>query len=293
VKLQTKAEIILLVCTLIWGSTFAVVKSSLAVISPVLLIAIRFFISAMIVLPSVNWSRLRDRKLLRSGAVLGFLLFVGYATQTIGLQYTTASKSGFITGLLVVFTPIFQVIIDKRLPTWANIVGIISITIGLIFLLSPSGGGFNLGDGLTLICAIAYALYIVLLDGASTHHDLHALTFLIFSSTALYCIFYMIPFEHISFELSIDLILSLVYLSFIATYLTLRWQAQYQRYSDPTRAAVIFAIEPAFAAFIAWLFLSEQMTLVQVYGSGLILLGLFISEGGISLIVKKKEFHSS
>ena len=95
------------------------------------------------------------------GIILGILLSIGFITQTIGLQYTTASKSGFLTGLLVIFTPIFQLFIERKMPGKGNLLGVVLVAIGLFFLTSPQGQEFNLGDFLTLICAVVYALYII------------------------------------------------------------------------------------------------------------------------------------
>jgi len=167
-KIRTKAELFLFSCTVIWGGTFVIVKSGLEDSSPLQFVAIRFTIAAILFFPFVAKSlRSISRKAWEGGIVIGSLLFLGFVSQTIGLTYTTASKSGFITGLLVVFTPIFQVVIERRAPKIGNVIGVILVTVGLYLLTSPEGSEFNIGDLLTLFCAAVFGLYIVYLDSGS------------------------------------------------------------------------------------------------------------------------------
>src|SRR5438876_8333995 len=161
---RTKAELFLLVCTLIWGATFITVKSSLRAVSPLFLIVLRFGIATAFFIPFCFSTLVRiDKPTLLKGWILGLLLFSSFATQTIGLEYTSASKSGFITGMLVVFTPIFQLLIERRPPKLGNVIGVILVTLGLYWLTAPQGAEFNHGDGLTLLGAGISGLYIVYL----------------------------------------------------------------------------------------------------------------------------------
>ena len=151
-----KAELILLSITLIWGGTFAVVKFALNDASPLTFLALRFG-AASLIFPLIyrnNYFSM-DRETFMGGLFLGVLLMIGFAFQTVGLKYTTASKSAFITGLLVAFTPIAQAVIEKRMPTRGSLIGVTFVAIGLFLLTSPGGQGFNIGDVLTLFCAIS------------------------------------------------------------------------------------------------------------------------------------------
>ena len=172
-----RAEIILLSITLVWGGTFAVVKFALSDASPLAFLALRFGIAA-IIFPLIyrgNYFSM-DRGTLISGIFLGILLMIGFAFQTVGLKYTTASKSAFITGLLVALTPIAQAVIEKRLPTKGSLTGVGLVALGLFLLTSPGGQGINIGDILTFLCAVSYAIYIVYLDIYSKKHDVSKLT---------------------------------------------------------------------------------------------------------------------
>ena len=127
-----KGEYALLFTTVIWGGTFAIIKSALGSISPMMFLSFRFSIAAIIFLPFV-FGRLRklDAESIKGGVILGLLYFGGFAAQTLGLNYTSATKSAFITGTFVIFTPIFQIIIEKKLPGKGNIIGIILVAGGL------------------------------------------------------------------------------------------------------------------------------------------------------------------
>jgi drug/metabolite transporter (DMT)-like permease len=276
---RTKAELVLLSCTLIWGATFVITKKSLDDASPLILVAVRFGIASTLFL-AIFFSALvkMKRPAVIKGGILGLLLFAGYVPQTFGLRYTSASKSGFITGMLVVFTPLFQVLIERRPPRMGNLVGVVVVSIGLYFLTSPVGSQFNFGDGLTLACAALFALYIVYLDLYSKEHDVTQLAFLQMVVIATLAAVGGLLFEEWHFEFKLNLALGLAYLSIMATVVTLYLQTAYQRQTTPTRAAIIFSLEPVFSAVFAYLVDHESIGVLGVVGGGMIVMGLLISE---------------
>ena len=276
---RSKAEFALLSMTLVWGGTFAIVKIGMMDISPILLIAIRFLIATTFYL--VFFSRRLfpiPWPAVAKGSILGFFLFLGFVTQNIGLTITTASKSAFITSMMVILVPLLQFIIEKRAPKPGNILGVIIVVVGLWFLTAPSGSEFNMGDALTLVCAVVFALYIVYLDVIS--HDMTALqlTFIQMASTALFSFLATVLFENTFFRFSTQSVLSLVYLTGFATILTLYMQTRYQKDTTPTRAVIIFSIEPVFASIIAWWLLSEHLGDLGILGAALIVAGVLVSE---------------
>lgn len=278
-KSRTKAELLLLSCTLIWGGTFTVTKTGLEDVSPMLFVAIRFVIATLLFLPFVaRGLRSMSGVTFRGGTLIGFLLLVGFIAQTIGLQYTTASKSGFITGLLVVFTPLFQIIFSRQLPKVGNVIGVVLVTAGLYLLTSPEGSEFNLGDLLTLLCAAMFGLYIVFLDIYTREGDVRQIAFLQFAVTALGAVFGAVVFEEMVLRQSGELVWGIAYLSLLATLYTLTIQTKFQKETTPTRAAIIFSVEPVFAAVIAYFVLGETIGLLGVVGGGIIVLGLLVSE---------------
>jgi drug/metabolite transporter (DMT)-like permease len=289
-----KGEAALLFTTVIWGGTFAIIKSALGSISPMMFLTFRFSIATIIFLPFV-FGRLKklDAESIKKGLILGFLYFGGFASQTLGLNYTSATKSAFITGTFVIFTPLFQIIIEKKLPTKGNIIGIILVAGGLIFLSSRGthfldiihelGTNFNIGDYLTLICAVFYSLYIVYLDIVSKEIDTLSLVFMQIAVTAAGAIagamiFEASGIETVKFILNKDVIFAVIYTSILATILTTTLQTKFQKYTTPAKAGIIFSFEPIFASVVAFFLLSEKISNFGLAGCIFIFCGLLISE---------------
>jgi drug/metabolite transporter (DMT)-like permease len=274
-----KAELILLSSTLIWGGTFAIVKNALNDISPLFLIAIRFLLASILFVPFI-YHRIKNVKPLeiQRGIILGLLLFFGFAAQTIGMQYTTASKAAFLTGTMVIFTPILQFMMGRKAPKFGNILGVLVVTVGLYLLTSPKGSQFNFGDGLNLMCAIIFAIYTVYLDTATQEVDVFTINFVQIVTNGILSILAASLFESVYFKISINLVASILYLTLFATMLTLYLLVKWQRETTPTRAAVIYSLEPVIAAVIAFFLLNEILPPVAILGSGVIILGLLISE---------------
>ena len=274
-----RAELVLLSITLIWGGTFAVVKFALSDASPLTFLALRFGAAALIfpLIYRKNYFSM-DRETLLGGLLLGLLLMIGFAFQTIGLKYTTASKSAFITGLLVAFTPIAQAVIEKRMPGKGNLIGVVLVAIGLFLLTSPGGQRLNIGDVLTLFCAISYAIYIVYLDIFSKKHDASNLTLLQLGVTSLLSLT-VAPFvETMHVHFTTGFVWALLYTSILATVFATYLQTKYQRDTTPVRAAIIFSMEPVLANVIAFFAFGEFVGWVGAIGGAFIIAGLLASE---------------
>jgi drug/metabolite transporter (DMT)-like permease len=276
---RTRAELFLLSITLIWGSTFATSKYLLASISPLFYIGVRFALATSVLgLMYVGRVKTISREVMRKGGILGILLFLGFATQTIGLQYTGASKSAFITGMMVVFTPICQLLIERKPPKLGNVIGIILVMVGLYFLTSPAGSEFNIGDALNLVCAVLFALYIVYLDVFSKGSDHVQLTVAQFVVCTILGLATASVGENIRFVPTPGVLGSLLYLTVFATVIAITVQVRFQKDTTPTRSAVIFSIEPVLAAGFAYILLGEMLGPLGVLGGGLIVLGVLVSE---------------
>jgi drug/metabolite transporter (DMT)-like permease len=276
---KSRAESVLFAATLIWGSTFTGVKLILGELPAIQMVFWRMGFATLVVLLISRKSLfpIRSAQLVK-GAILGLLLFLGFCTQNIGMNYTTASKSAFITGMMVIFVPLLQFIVERRAPKVGNVLGVLTVSVGLWFLTSPEGSAFNIGDALTLSCAFLFAIYIVYLDVVA--HDLTAmqLTFLQCATNALLALVGMFLFETITFAWSGRTIAILAYLTLFATVLTTYTQTRYQKDTTPTRAAVIFSIEPLIASVIAYFVLGERLGQLGILGGGLIILGVLTSE---------------
>ncbi len=282
---QRRAELLLLSVTIVWGSTFVITKVILEESTPLFYTGVRFSLAAAMVL-ALFFRRMLTipATTVKKGGVLGLLLFIGFILQTIGLQYTTASKSAFFTGLLVVLTPIVHICVQhlfrlERKPLkLGNVLGVLCAAAGLYFLTSPTGAEFNIGDALSIGCALCFAMYIVYLDSASSEPDKLQLTFVQFVLCGALGFATGLIFEDAHVSTSGGFIAELLYLTIFATVITMWIQNRFQGETTPTRAAVIFAFEPVVAAIFAYAVRGEVLGALGILGGAIILAGLLLSE---------------
>ncbi len=289
-----RGEIALITATIIWGATFTIIKSALHDASPLVFISLRFIFAALILLPFL-FKALKNisRPVLLGGILLGIFYFLGFSTQTIGLNYTSATKSGFITGTFVIFTPLLQIVIERKLPSKGSVIGIILCVAGLIFLSSSGtsilsvfseiGEGFNIGDFFTLLCAFFFSLYVVYLDIVSKKFDYKPLVFLQIAVTGVcgvLAVFFLAfaGLETPHLEITANLIFAVGYTSILATIVTTIIMTKYQRLIIPARAGIIYALEPIFSAIVAFFVLREKISNFGLIGGALIFSGLLVSE---------------
>jgi len=276
-----QAEIYLLGIVIIWGSTFAIIKGILDQIVPFTFLAYRFFLAAFI-LCVVFWKRLKniDKIILRKGSLIGIFLFLGYAFQTVGLKYTTATKAGFITGLSVVLVPIISYFFIKEKINRNSVIGVIFAVIGLWLLNYNNSFNFNLGDFLVLLCAISFAMHIISVGLYTKKLDYVLLVIIqlatVFILSLLMALFFERPAIHLSYSSNVwwSIILTGVFATALAFYM----QNRFQRYSTATKTAIIFSGEPIFAAVFAYLLLGEKVGLIAWAGGLLIIFGMIISQ---------------
>ena len=287
-------EIALLFNTIIWGGTFALIKNAFTDISPLLFLGLRFSIAALIFFPFVYASlKKTNKQTLIAGSVLGFFYFTGFASQTLGLNLTTATKSGFITGTFVVFIPILQLIIEKRKPKWFNIISVILVLVGLIMLSSKGenvvefikqlGSDFNLGDLLTLLCALLFAFQVVYVDVFTKKYEYLPMVFVQLLITGiggfiLSFIFSISTLETVKFTFNTTVVTAVLYTAIFASIIATVIQLKFQKFVSPTKAGIIFSIEPIFAAVFAYFLLSEKISNFGLIGCVLIFIGLIVSE---------------
>lgn len=280
-----RAELALILATLLWGGTFAVLKIGLSDISPILLVAIRFSFSTFLFLPLVF--HFRRKGLVRAmvtGMGTGLIMFFAYGLQTVGLQTTSPGRSAFITQLLILFTPGLQLILGRTLPGILSMSGIVFILPGLYFLFSPNmETGVSMGDLLTLGCAFMFALYIVVLDRASQRNDLSPLMFFQTLGVSVFSWVYVVLFEELKLENPGSLLVVFLYLSPFATNFTVYLQNRFQKETGPTRASIIYTMEPMFATLIAAVLLNDVLTLRESLGAVFLIAG-FLTEPVLRMI---------
>ncbi|TFB09256.1 DMT family transporter [Candidatus Atribacteria bacterium MT.SAG.1] len=277
-----QAEIYLLGIVIIWGSTFAIIKGVLDQIPTFTFLAYRFLLATLI-LYLIFWKRIKeniDKTTLKKGSLVGIFLFLGYAFQTVGLKYTTATKAGFITGLSVVLVPIISHFFIKEKINRNSVIGVILAFIGLWFLNYSSSFSFNLGDFLVLLCAVSFALHITSVGLYAKKVDYVPLVIVqlatVFVLSLLIALVFERPEIHLSY--SSNVWWSIVLTGVFATALAFYMQNRFQRYSTATKTAIIFSGEPIFAAVFAYFLLGEKVGLIAWAGGLLIIFGMIVSQ---------------
>lgn len=261
----------------IWGSTFIVVKASLENIDPVILVGYRFTLAAIIL---GIFLKAQGRRLMadcRRGCILGFLLWLLYVPQTIGLEFTTASNSAFITGLFVAFVPMFSLFLFGRFPTIRDFIAVL-VSLGGLWFLTGGLVHANRGDLLTLITAMTYALHILYADKYLKEGiDPFVIAFQQFLFVGLLSLIgglvLRLPFGIGTTETG----LAVLFLAIFPTFSAFVIQMVAQRLIAPLRVSLIFALEPVFAAAFAWTLGGETFNTERAIGGALIVAAMIVS----------------
>lgn len=288
-KKQWFADLTLLFVAFIWGATFVIVQNAISFLPPITFNGIRFFLATVLLggwLFTVKRQQTvyLNKKLLLSGLFLGMWLFFGYATQTIGLLYTSSSKAGFITGLNVVLVPVFALILLKQRPGKNAVAGIIVAVIGLYLLTMTDISAFNKGDALVFLCSIGFAMQIVLTGKYSRQFPTLLLTVVQLCTVSGLSVIYAVLLEDwtLAFDHTVlfrpDVLFALAVTSVLATAFAFFAQTNFQKYTSPTRVALIFATEPVFAALTGFLWAGDRLSASAIFGCILILAGMILAE---------------
>ena len=278
------ADLSLLAVAAVWGLTFTAVQRALDSATPFAFLTARFLIAAAalaLVFPRRAF-RL-TRRTVAAGVLIGVWLTAGYGLQTVGLLFTTASKSAFITGLSVVLTPLLSIAVSRRRPRSTSVGAVLLAAGGLYALTSPDAGGLNRGDVLTLGCALAFALHIVTTERVARHHDPVPLALAQIVTTALICSALGALLEKPRLVLTAWTVAALAVTGVLATALAFAVQMWAQRRTSATHVAVIFAAEPLFAALFAWLIQGQVLGLRGALGGALIVAAIVIAQAGAAV----------
>ncbi len=272
-----QADAWLVIITFFWGTTFVVVKDAVAVAPPFYLLAIRFTLAAITAL--LIWRhalRQANRQSILVGAVLGSVLFLGYSLQTVGLQYTGAARSAFITGLSVIIVPLLEIVFYRRPPALPVLLGAAAALTGLGLMTLQRGFVPALGDVLVFFCAIAFAVHILLIGKFSPAHDARVLTAVQISVAAILSAIAAIPGAHPA--ITLKLATATVITGILATTLAFWVQTSVQKFTTPSHAALVFSLEPVFGALTAYVVGGEVLSARAMLGAGLILAGMLMAE---------------
>lgn len=284
------ADISLLFVAIVWGSGFVVTKNALDVITPYYLLSFRFVI-ATVLLGIIFFKRIKKAKLkdIKSGALVGLFLFGGFATQTIGLNYTTAGKQAFITATNVVMVPFIYWAISKKKPDNYEILGAILCFVGIGILSLNESLSIGYGDFLTLICAVFFALHISTVGYFAKESDPFVLAFIQMGTAAIISIICTLIFEPKMFTVQRVAIIPVLYLAIFSTLLAFLVQTIAQRYTTSVHTAIILSLEAVFGSILALIFLKEPFTIRFLIGCLSILISVMISETKGKLFRFKKQ----
>lgn len=274
-----RSELLLLLAVLLWSTTFAVMKESLASISPALLVLIRFAIAAAVVYVAFrrridfSWSNLLK------GLAVGVPEYLGFMLQVTGLTMTTASKNAFITGLCVVVAPVLSFVFLHEQRSWKVIAALTAAVAGLwiiSFGFTVRVGTMGMGDFLTLLSALAFGVQVFMIHLFSDHESFYATTFFQLLAVAVCSLAYAL-LSHQTLVVKPVSWPSLLYLAVFTTVITLLLQNRFQHDVTVAKASIIYSLEPVFATLLAVLFIGEHMGPTIIAGGVLLFTASAIS----------------
>lgn len=268
--------------TLFWGATFPIVKEAIEIVPVMAFLWVRFAFAAILLALMAGrhgFASLDQRGWLR-GIVLGSLLFAAYAFQTFGLEITSSANTGFLTGLNVVWVPLLAGPLLKKPAAVGAKIGVVIALSGLLLLTWHWPWHLNPGDLLVLICSLFVALHILGLDCWTAGYDARALTFVQVATMAVLGCLGSLIFEPVSWprHWSSTLVVALLITSVLATAYAFWAMTSFQRLTTPTRAALIYTLEPVWGAVFSVLLLGEHLSSLAWAGGCLIVAGMIFAE---------------
>ena len=272
------AELALVGIAAVWGLTFVMVKDAVAELPTMAFLGYRFLPAALIVAVIFRRALARlDAAGWRAGALMGVFLTAGYVFQTLGLEATSASNAGFITGLMVVFTPLLgAALLAQRVGRLGWATAAVS-ALGL-YLLSGSSGLNLRGDGLVLLCALSFAAHILVTDRAVGTHEVGALLAVQLAVTGLFCLVAAALLGQLEVPRGTTVWSALTVTSLVASALGFFVQTYAQQHAPPARTALILASEPAFAGLFGYLLAGDRLGALGWLGAALIMAAIVAVE---------------
>lgn len=275
----------LILTAAIWGFAFVVVKDSVDTIPPVYMVSIRYTIAAVLLgFVLIPQFKKLNRYYWIHGAVTGLMLALGYITQTIGCKYTTAGKNAFLTTIYVILIPLISWPLNKKRPHFVVFLSAVMALVGIgLLALRNEGGvlGFNVGDSLTLICGLFYALHIIFTAKFSQDKNPVILTWIQFIVAAVFS-WSVSPLIDGSFSVALlkssRVIFSMLYLGIFSSLVAFLLQNICLKYMESSLASLFLSLESVFGVIFSAIFLRERMTLVMIIGCVLIFAAITIAD---------------
>ncbi len=279
------ADFSLMLIALFWGLGFVAMKDALESFSPFWLLTLRFFSgTALMALIFIKRIRSLSRDDLKAGSIIGLFLFLGFATQTVGLKYTTPGKQAFLTATYVVIVPFLSWIFRRKSPGLLSFLSSAICLAGMAMLTLQGGQTANLGDLLTLVCALFFACHILAIEHFARDRDPIILAVIQIGIVGLLSFPMALSFETWTGFGGGDGLGSIAFTVIFCTVLAFIVQNTAQKFTPSTHTAIIMSMESVFGALAGIYFLGEIFTARMAAGCGLIFLGVVLTEAGPSLL---------
>lgn len=301
-KKTLRSDILLIITSAIWGFAFVAQLVGMEYVGPYLYNAVRFILGSLSLLPLIILSgRKRTGKethsrsgagVLYAGVAAGIILFLGASLQQVGLQYTTAGKAGFITGLYVILVPILGIALKHRtgLPTWT---GALFAAAGL-YLISIKGG-FTMGKGdfLVILCSVFFAMHVLTIDYFSKKIDALVLSSIQFAVCGLLSLAVAFAREPVLPDSILKAAVPILYGGLGSVGIAYTLQVVAQKDAPPAHSAIIMSLESVFALMGGMIFLAEGMSVRGYIGCALMLAGMLASQWDVIFRNPKKKLAVS
>ena len=282
-----RADLLMLLAAAIWGFAFVAQREGMETMGPFLFNTARFFIGTVFLFPIVWYisknnktptdKETSTKKLLFAGTVAGLFLFIASSFQQVGIQYTTAGKAGFITGLYIFFVPLIGIFFGQKTGsgTW---LGAFIAVIGLYLLSINEDFSIARGDLLQLICAVFFAAHVLVIGYVAKRMDPLKLSLIQYLVSGVLSFFIAIAIEVITWQMIVDTAIPLLYAGIMSIGVGYTLQVVAQQHAKSSHAAIILGLEGAFAVLGGWLILDENLSTRGLIGCGLMLSGMFLSQ---------------
>ena len=282
---QGLARLAILMTTLIWGASFVAVKDAVNILPPHLLLTFRFLLSA-ILLSLVFWKRLRNlnKEILWQGTIIGVLLFFAYSLQTVGIQYTTPGKNAFLTTVYCILVPFFFWLFKGPRPDRYNLAAAVISMAGVGLISLNESLQIGLGDALTLLGGIFYALQIVAIGKFGKGKDPLLISIVQFAVGGTLALITTLLFEPRLTTWNLELTISLFYLVVLCTAVAISLQIYGQKHVPPAQASILFSLESVWGITVSVLMGRDTLTPRLVCGFALIFFSILLSETKLSFL---------
>lgn len=293
-KLEKKrvlyADLALLIVAIIWGSGFVIIKNTLDVVTPFYLNAYRFIIAGVLLAIILYKKLLKATKDdIKSGILIGVFLFLGFAVQTEGLQYTEASKQAFITSTYVVMVPFIYWMISKIKPNKFEVLAAFLCLIGIGILSLEKNLGLGYGETLTLISAVMFALHVSATGYFAIKSDPYVISVVQLLVTGILSLVCALIFEGTNISLDSSALFPILYLAVFSSMIAFLIQTVGQKYTSSTHTAIILSLEALFGSIFGVILLNDPVTLRFVIGASIILISVITSETKWKFLRKKQK----